>query len=304
MVFNQVYICDFAFRKAKNGRYYISNPQIKLDKHNVGYLPMKGDTLRTSTVEAVTKPNRRGPSAKANERCAASGTESRRKGSSLAAGPGKNAFHRRWPMNVESLPANGCKTRRRRPSRRATATDATPISGPPAHGRAFAALPAGSGLIAGSPEDKRPKISRSFQAASRNRDCCVAAGAGAAMNWLLYTKATAAEADCAAASGPSEPPPTRSATTAPATVRGRITRCIRPISRKTRPRPRGLRKNAMRARRWHKAATALRSLAERRVFSLRRREFFPSAGAEKPNKTAIPPFYRWEKFGFARLAPP
>jgi hypothetical protein len=37
------------------------------------------------------------------------------------------------------------------------------------------------------------------------------------MNWLLYTKATAAAADCAAASGPSEPPPTRSATTAPAT---------------------------------------------------------------------------------------
>jgi hypothetical protein len=31
---------------------------------------------------------------------------------------------------------------------RAAATDATPISGPPAHGRAFAALPAGCGLIA------------------------------------------------------------------------------------------------------------------------------------------------------------
>jgi isopenicillin N synthase-like dioxygenase len=30
---------------------------IKLDKHNVGYLPMKGDTLRTSVVAAVTKPN-------------------------------------------------------------------------------------------------------------------------------------------------------------------------------------------------------------------------------------------------------
>jgi len=30
---------------------------IKLDKHNVGYLPMKGDTLRTSTVETVTKAN-------------------------------------------------------------------------------------------------------------------------------------------------------------------------------------------------------------------------------------------------------
>jgi isopenicillin N synthase-like dioxygenase len=31
--------------------------QIKLDKHNVGYLPMMGDTLRTSVVETVTKPN-------------------------------------------------------------------------------------------------------------------------------------------------------------------------------------------------------------------------------------------------------
>ena len=31
--------------------------EIKLDKHNVGYLPMRGDTLRTSTVEIVTKAN-------------------------------------------------------------------------------------------------------------------------------------------------------------------------------------------------------------------------------------------------------
>src|SRR5215813_9616006 len=30
---------------------------IKLDKHNVGYLPMMGDTLRTSVVANVTKPN-------------------------------------------------------------------------------------------------------------------------------------------------------------------------------------------------------------------------------------------------------
>ena len=30
---------------------------IRIDKHNVGYLPMRGDTLRTSTVAAVTKPN-------------------------------------------------------------------------------------------------------------------------------------------------------------------------------------------------------------------------------------------------------
>src|ERR1700747_3313767 len=31
--------------------------EVKLDKHNVGSLPMKGDTLRTSTVATVTKPN-------------------------------------------------------------------------------------------------------------------------------------------------------------------------------------------------------------------------------------------------------
>jgi len=30
---------------------------IKIDKHNVGYLPLKGDTLRTSTVATVTKAN-------------------------------------------------------------------------------------------------------------------------------------------------------------------------------------------------------------------------------------------------------
>jgi hypothetical protein len=31
--------------------------EVKLDKHNVGYLPIRGDTLRTSTVETVTKAN-------------------------------------------------------------------------------------------------------------------------------------------------------------------------------------------------------------------------------------------------------
>ena len=31
--------------------------RIRIDRHNVGYLPMKGDTLRTSVVQAVTKPN-------------------------------------------------------------------------------------------------------------------------------------------------------------------------------------------------------------------------------------------------------
>jgi isopenicillin N synthase-like dioxygenase len=31
--------------------------KIRIDKHNVGYLPMKGDTLRTSVVQTVTRPN-------------------------------------------------------------------------------------------------------------------------------------------------------------------------------------------------------------------------------------------------------
>jgi isopenicillin N synthase-like dioxygenase len=31
--------------------------EVIIDKHNVGYLPMRGDTLRTSTVASVTKPN-------------------------------------------------------------------------------------------------------------------------------------------------------------------------------------------------------------------------------------------------------
>jgi isopenicillin N synthase-like dioxygenase len=31
--------------------------QVRIDRHNVGYLPMKGDTLRTSVVQAVTKAN-------------------------------------------------------------------------------------------------------------------------------------------------------------------------------------------------------------------------------------------------------
>ena len=31
--------------------------EVRIDKHNVGYLPMRGDTLRTSTVQTVTRPN-------------------------------------------------------------------------------------------------------------------------------------------------------------------------------------------------------------------------------------------------------
>jgi isopenicillin N synthase-like dioxygenase len=30
---------------------------VRIDRHNVGYLPMRGDTLRTSTVETVTRAN-------------------------------------------------------------------------------------------------------------------------------------------------------------------------------------------------------------------------------------------------------
>jgi isopenicillin N synthase-like dioxygenase len=31
--------------------------EIRIDRHNVGYLPMRGDTLRTSTVQTVTRAN-------------------------------------------------------------------------------------------------------------------------------------------------------------------------------------------------------------------------------------------------------
>ena len=30
---------------------------IRIDRNNTGYLPMKGDTLRTSVVQTVTRPN-------------------------------------------------------------------------------------------------------------------------------------------------------------------------------------------------------------------------------------------------------
>jgi isopenicillin N synthase-like dioxygenase len=50
---------DAAFRQA--ARFHALPLERKLsvgiDRHNVGYLPMKGDTLRTSTVATVTKPN-------------------------------------------------------------------------------------------------------------------------------------------------------------------------------------------------------------------------------------------------------
>jgi isopenicillin N synthase-like dioxygenase len=48
-----------AFRQAASfhGLPIDEKMKIRIDKHNVGYLPMKGDTLRTSVVQAVTKPN-------------------------------------------------------------------------------------------------------------------------------------------------------------------------------------------------------------------------------------------------------
>jgi hypothetical protein len=56
---------------------------------------------------------RPGPSATANERCVESGSESRRKGSFSAAGSGKTAFHRRWPMTWRGRRQTGVKRKRR-----------------------------------------------------------------------------------------------------------------------------------------------------------------------------------------------
>jgi isopenicillin N synthase-like dioxygenase len=48
-----------AFRQAArfHGQPLDDKMKIRIDRHNVGYLPMKGDTLRTSVVQTVTKPN-------------------------------------------------------------------------------------------------------------------------------------------------------------------------------------------------------------------------------------------------------
>jgi isopenicillin N synthase-like dioxygenase len=50
---------DEAFRQA--ARFHAlpvdEKMKVRIDKHNVGYLPMKGDTLRTSVVQTVTRPN-------------------------------------------------------------------------------------------------------------------------------------------------------------------------------------------------------------------------------------------------------
>jgi len=48
-----------AFRQAArfHGQPLDEKMKIRIDRHNVGYLPMKGDTLRTSVVQTVTRPN-------------------------------------------------------------------------------------------------------------------------------------------------------------------------------------------------------------------------------------------------------
>jgi hypothetical protein len=68
----------------------------------------------------------------------------------LRSGTGQKCVSSPVADDVETLPANGRKTPPAPPSRPATATDATPISGPPAHGRAFAALP-GALLLSAAP---------------------------------------------------------------------------------------------------------------------------------------------------------
>jgi len=52
-------LIDGAFRQA--ARFHAlpvdEKMKVRIDKHNVGYLPIKGDTLRTSVVQTVTRPN-------------------------------------------------------------------------------------------------------------------------------------------------------------------------------------------------------------------------------------------------------
>jgi hypothetical protein len=105
----------------------------------------------------------------------------------------------------------------------------------------------------------------------------VEAGAGAAMNWPLYTKATAAAADYEAALARHFGATADEARDDRATDRGPAILCTRPISRKMRLRPRGSRKSEMRARRLHTATIALTSLTESPVSGVYRPEFFPTA---------------------------
>ena len=52
-------LIDGAFREA--ARFHAQplerKMEVRIDRHNVGYLPMRGDTLRTSVVQTVTKAN-------------------------------------------------------------------------------------------------------------------------------------------------------------------------------------------------------------------------------------------------------
>jgi hypothetical protein len=80
--------------------------------------------------------------------------------------------------------------------------------------------------------------------------------------------------------------------------------------RKTRPRARGLRKNAIPSQRRPEAPIPLTLLTERPIFGGNRLELFRFGSAGKPSKTAAnrdSSLYRWEKFGFSspdREAPP
>jgi isopenicillin N synthase-like dioxygenase len=47
----------FAEAARFHGQPLARKMEVVIDRHNVGYLPMRGDTLRTSTVQAVTKAN-------------------------------------------------------------------------------------------------------------------------------------------------------------------------------------------------------------------------------------------------------
>jgi len=49
--------CCFSSGRAFSGLPLEKRLEVKLDKHNVGYLPMRGDTLRTSSIATVSRPS-------------------------------------------------------------------------------------------------------------------------------------------------------------------------------------------------------------------------------------------------------
>src|SRR5215472_316061 len=89
----------------------------------------------------------------------------------LRSGAGQKCVSPPVADDTESLSADGHKTAAP-PSRPAAATDAVPISGPPAHGHAFAVLPAGYGLIAGSLGIPEPKNRPTFARAIPRKSLC------------------------------------------------------------------------------------------------------------------------------------